>query len=139
MNKEVNRMEIRKVSTRSLIIGIAIELLVAIIMGYAVGSVSLGVLYKPLLIAVTKPFVCPNGEMTYTQHKEEVGTDTITYIGFHCEDEETGIKTDLDPNTVFLYGTPLYSLIFFAVFLISTYLYWYSNVGPAKNEGLHLW
>jgi len=132
-------MKNRKVSTRSLIFGIAIELLIAIIMGYAVGSVSIGVLYKPLLIAVTKPFVCPNGEMTYTQHKETIGNDTYTYISFFCIDERSGIKTDLDSNTVFLYGTPFYSLIFFAVILISTYLYWYSNYGPAKNEGLHLW
>lgn len=132
-------MKIRKVKTSSLIIGIVVELLFAIIIGYTGGAMGFGSLYPPLLNLASKPFVCPNGQMSYVQHKNQIGPDTYTTISLFCMDEKSGIKTELNPNTVFLYATPFFGLLFFAVSLVITYLYWYSKDGPAKNNGLLLW
>ena len=134
-----NKMKIRKVKTSSLILGIVVELLFAVLMGYTAGAIGLGALYPPALQLVTKPFVCANGEMTYTQQQSQIGSETYTSVLFFCTEEDTGIKTELDLDTVTLYGTPFYSLLFFVIFLALTYVYWYSSVGPAKNDGLHLW
>lgn len=132
-------MKIRKVKRSSLIIGIAAELLFAVIMGYTAGAAGLGALYPPALELVTSPFVCANGQMTHTQHRSQIGSTTYTSVSFFCTDKDSGIKTELDLETVIRYGTPFYSLLFFAIFLVLTYLYWYSSVGPAKNDGLLLW
>jgi len=132
-------MKTRKVKPKWLILGIAVELLFAIVMGYTGGALGIGAWYPPVLTFLARPFVCPNGEMTYTQHQSQIGSETYTTVSFFCADEQTGETITLDPDKVALIATPFFSVLVFATFLAITYGYWYSGVGPAKNEGLYLW
>jgi hypothetical protein len=128
----------RKLKPALLVIGIVVELIFAIIMGYTAGARGFGSFF-PQLNLTASPFVCPNGSMSYTQNVSEDRTGTEYSAKWFCVDEQTGAPTALDSDTVFLYASPLYILFFFAAFLAITYMYWYSSVGPAKNDGLHLW
>jgi hypothetical protein len=107
-------------------------------MGITAGARGLGSFF-PQLNIVAKPFVCPDGTMTYAQHVSEVGTATEWSAKWFCVDERSGARTELDHDSVVLYASPLYILVFLAAFLGITWLYWYSSVGPAKNNGLELW
>jgi hypothetical protein len=131
-------MKIRKIKTSTLILGIFAELIFSVFMGITAGARGLGSLY-PALNLVAKPFVCPDSQMSYTQNVSEIGSDTYWTGRWFCVDERTAVKTELDPTRVFLFASPLYSLVFFAVLLIITYVYWNSSIGPAKNDGLYLW
>jgi len=70
--------------------------------------------HYPQLNLVAKPFICPNGQMSHTNQL-------------------------LERNAVFRYASPLYIVLYFAAFLIITYVYWNSSIGPAQNDGLCLW
>jgi hypothetical protein len=136
--EKLTGMKIRKVKRSTLILGIVAELIFSVFMGVTAGARGLGSLY-PQLNLVAKPFVCPNGPMSYVQHVSEIGSDTYWSASWFCGDEQAGASTELDPNKVFLFASPLYSLVFFVVLLTITYVYWNSSVGPAKNDGLQLW
>ena len=136
--KKFLAMKIRKVKTSSLIIGIIVELIFSIFLGITGGARGLGSLY-PQLNLVAKPFVCPNNHMSYTPHVSEIGSDTYWSATWFCGGEQLSVKKELDSDTVFLYASPLYSLVFFAFLLAITYAYWNSSIGPAKNDGLRLW
>jgi|SRR5688572_24823014 len=131
-------MKIRKVKTSTLIIGVILELVFSIFIGLTAGATGFGSLY-PQLNLVARTFVCPNSQMSYDQHVSQIGSDTYYSATWFCVDEQSGAKTELDSETVFLYASPFYSLVFFAFLLIVTYVYWNSSIGPAKNNGLYLW
>lgn len=131
-------MKIRKLKTSTLVLGIIAELIFSIFMGVTAGARGLGSLY-PQLNVTAKPFLCPDNPMSYTQHVSEIGSDTYWSASWFCVDQQSGGKTELSPGTVFRYASPFYSIVFFAVGLILTYVYWNSSIGPAKNDGLRLW
>lgn len=131
-------MKIRKVKRSTLVAGILVELLFSAFLGYTAGARGFGSLY-PQLNLVSKPFLCPGSPMSYVQHVSEIGSDTYWSATWFCGDGPSGAKTELDPNKVFLYASPMYSLVFFALLLTITYAYWNSSIGPAKNDGLQLW
>jgi hypothetical protein len=131
-------MKIRKVKTSTLILGIIAEFIFSAFMGLTAGARGLGSLY-PVLNLGAQPFACPNSQMSYTQNVSQLGSDTYWTGRWFCVDEQSGMRTELEPDTVFLYASPLYIIVFFAVLLIITYVYWNSSIGPAKNDGLHLW
>jgi hypothetical protein len=131
-------VKIRKVKTSTLIIALTVGLLFSLFMGVTGISMGLGSLF-PQLNLVAQPFVCPNGQMTYTQHVTEIGADTYTTADWFCVPKQSGAQTELESNTVFLIAGPFYGLILFVVLLGVTYVYWNSSIGPAKNDGLRLW
>lgn len=131
-------MKIRKLQTKVLLTGILILFMFSIFMGIIAGARGLGSLYPQLNLSA-KPFVCPNSQMSYEQHVTEIGSSTYWSASWFCVDEQSGVKRELNPTTVFLLASPLYILVLFALLMLGTYLYWYSSVGPAKNDGLHLW
>jgi hypothetical protein len=131
-------VKIKKVKTSTLIIGIAVILIFSIFIGVTGGAMGLGSLF-PQLNLVARPFACPNQQMSYTQYVSEIGTDTYWTASWFCVDEQSGVKTELDSNTVFLCAGSFYGLVLFVILLIVTYFYWNSSIGPAKNDGLHLW
>lgn len=140
MNKgeKFTGMKIRKLKRGTLVLGVLVALIFSVFLGFTAGARGFGSLYPQLNLAA-KPFLCPNAAMSYTQHLSEIGSDTYWSATWFCDDERTGAKKELDPNTVFLYATPLYSSVFFALLLAITYAYWNSSIGPAKNDGLQLW
>ena len=131
-------MKTKKVKTSHLIIGISVELIFSIFLGYTAGAVGFGSLY-PQLNLVTKPFLCQDNQMSYEQNVTEIGPDTYWSARWFCVDSESNAKTEVESETVFLYATPFYSLVIFVILIIITYAYWNSSVGPAKNDGLYLW
>jgi hypothetical protein len=131
-------METKKVKTSALIIWLMVGLIFSIFMGVTAGSMGFGSWF-PQLNLVAKPFICPNKQMSYTQDVSQIGADTYWTATWFCINEQSGVKTKLDPNTVFLYAGPFYGLVFFVALLIIVYLYWNSSIGPAKNDGLRLW
>jgi len=125
-------MKIRKVKTSSLITWLTVGFIFSIFIGITGISMGLGSIY-PQLNRVAKPFVCPSQELTYTQQISEIGSDTYWSATWFCEENE------IDPNVISLYAGSLYGLVLFILLLIIVYVYWNSNIGPAKNDGLHLW
>src|SRR5690349_13527023 len=106
-------MKIRKLKTNTLVIGILVEFIFSVFLGATAGARGLGSLY-PQLNIVARPFLCPNVPMSYTQHVSEIGSDTYWSATWFCGDEQSGVKTELEPGRVFLYATPFYSLVFLA-------------------------
>ena len=131
-------MKIRKIKTSTLLLGILVEFIFSAFLGLTAGARGLGSLY-PMLNLVAKPFVCSNGQMSYEQNEAQIGSATYWSGRWFCMDEQTGIRTELDPATVFLSASPLYIIVFCSILFIITYLYWNSSIGPAKNDGLYLW
>jgi hypothetical protein len=136
--KELIDMKIRKVKKSSLVIGFLAALIVSIFLGITGGAMGFGSRY-PQFNLITAPFLCPGRQMSYTQHVTEIGTATYWTATWFCEDEGSDIKTELDSDTVFMYASPFYSLVFLVLLLVIVYVYWNSSVGPAKSDGLHLW
>jgi hypothetical protein len=129
---------IKTVKRSSLAIGLAVGFAFSMIMGVTAGAMGLGSLY-PQLNLVVGPLVCRNGQMTYSQQISEVGPARYYTAKWHCVDEPSGERSELDPNTVFLLASPVYGLPLFVILLVITYFYWNSSIGPAKNDGLRLW
>ncbi|MBX3038681.1 MAG: hypothetical protein KF758_17345 [Anaerolineales bacterium] len=123
-------MKIKKVKTSSLVIGLIIGFVSSIFIGITGISRGLGSIY-PNLNLIAKPLVCPNQEMTYAQNISEIGSDTYWSATWFCGETEI--------ENVFLYAGSIYGLVLFLGLLVITYAYWYSSIGPAKNDGLHLW
>lgn len=131
-------MKTKKVKTSSLVIWLMVGLSFSIIIGFTGGAMGFGSRF-PQLNLIAKPFVCPGQQMSYTQDVSQIGSATYWSAEWFCVDEVSGVKTELDQNTVFMIAGPFYGLIFFVVLLVIVYLYWNSSIGPAKNDGLRLW
>jgi hypothetical protein len=131
-------MKTKKVKTSSLILWLMVGLIFSMIIGVIGGARGYGSRY-PQLNLIAKPFVCPGQQMAYTQNVSQIGSATYWSAVWFCVDENSGVKTELDQNMVFLITGPFYGLVFFVVLLLIVYLYWNSSIGPAKNDGLRLW
>lgn len=92
----------------------------------------------PQLNLVAKPFVCPGGEMTYSQSMSTVGSASYYSSQWYCANT-AGDRKEIDPNDIFESAGLIFGLTFFAGLLAITYFYWNSNIGPAKNGGPDLW
>lgn len=131
-------MNIKKVKRSTLIIWLIGGFIFSILMGITAGSMGLGSVF-PQLNLIARPLLCPNGQMSHVQHESEIGTATYWTADWFCVDEGTGVKTELDPDTVFSYAGTMLGLALFVVLLIIVSVYWNSSIGPAKNDGLRLW
>ncbi len=123
-------MKIKKVKRSSLITGLVITFIFSIFIGIIGIARGLGSIY-PKLNYIAKPFVCPTQTMTHTQNETQIGIDTYWSATWFCN--ETKIEN------ISVYSGSIYGLILFVVLLVITYVYWYSSIGPAKNDGLNLW
>ena len=131
-------MKTRKVKTSSLVTWLIVGFIFSMIIGITGGAMGFGSRF-PQLNLIADPFVCPNGSMSYKQNASEIGSATYWTATWFCVDEQSGVQTELDPNSVFLSAGPFFGLVFFVLLLIIVYLYWNSSIGPAKNDGLRLW
>lgn len=137
-NKQNIDAQIGKVRKSTLVIGLGIGLAFSILIGVTAGAMGFGSIY-PQLNLIAKPFACPGKQMSYSQQVSEIGTATYYTAKWFCVDERSGVKTEVEPNTVFLYAGVFYGLVFFALLFVITYFYWNSSIGPAKNGGPRLW
>jgi hypothetical protein len=131
-------MNVKKVKTGTLFTGLFVGLIFSLFIGIVGGSMGLGSRF-PQLNVIATPFVCPGQQLSYTQDVSEIGTATYWTAAWFCVDEHAGSSAELDPKTVFLSAGSIYGLLLFVVLFGLTYLYWNSSIGPAKNDGLHLW
>ena len=120
------------VKKSTLAIGIIVALAFSLIMGITAIARGFGSIY-PSLNIIAKPFVCGAGEMTHSLSMSHAGTATYYSSRWYCS------GTEIDANQVFLFAGIPYGLVLFAIFLVITYLYWHSSIGPAKNGGPPLW
>jgi hypothetical protein len=131
-------MKIKKVKTSSLIIGLTVGFIFSIFLGITAGSMGFGSRF-PGLNLIAAPLLCPGGEISYTQHVTEIGTATYWTADWFCLEEGSGAKTELDADKVHGVAGTFYGLLIFLLLLGLMHLYWNSNIGPAKNDGLRLW
>jgi len=82
-----------------------------IFMGVTAVSIGVGAAWPPLNL-VAKPFVCPNGQMVFSQETSNPlpGT-TYTITGWACVDNQTGVPTELDIFTIALPAGVIYGLV----------------------------
>lgn len=131
-------MKTKKVKTSSFVLWLMVGFIFSIFLGITAGARGFGSRY-PKLNLIAKPFVCSGQQMSYTQDVSQIGSATYWSADWFCVDENSGVKTEVDQNMVFLIAGPIYGLIFFVALLTLVYLYWNSSIGPAKNDGLRLW
>ena len=131
-------MKIKKVKTSTLIIGLAVGFIFSIFLGITAVSRGFGSRF-PQLNGIAEPFLCPQQEMSYAQHVTEIGNATYWSADWFCLDEGSGAQTELDPSRVHGLAGSFYGVLIFIALLGLTVLYWNSSIGPAKNDGLHLW
>ena len=128
----------KTVKRSTLIVGLLIIFAFSIFLGITAGAMGLGSIY-PQLNSVAQPLACPGRKMSHAQQISEIGTATYYAAKWYCVDERSGEKSELSGNTVALIAGPVYGLVIFVILLTIVYLYWNSNVGPAKNGGPQLW
>jgi hypothetical protein len=95
----------------------------SIFMGVTAISIGVGALYPPLN-NIAKPFVCPNGKLSFEQNvnNPRPGT-TVTTAVWICTDSRSGSQTVIDAFKMGLYAGPFYGLLLFLV----VWLVWYMN------------
>ncbi len=83
----------------------------SIFMGITFVSIGLGAVYPPLNM-IAKPFVCPNGQMTFNESTSNPlpGT-TYTQIGWYCVDARAEKTTQLDIFQIAFAAGPIYGLV----------------------------
>ena len=84
-------------------------------MGVTVGSIGIGAVF-PQANIIAKPFVCPNGKMSFEQTTSNPlpGT-TYTQTAWVCIDNQTGAETELGLFPMSLYAGLIYGLLLYAV------------------------
>src|SRR5215470_1061169 len=84
-------------------------------MGVTVGSIAGGAIYPPINY-IAKPFVCPNGQMTFNESSSNpLPGETYTIIGWYCVDAEAEKSTQLD---LFQIALPAGLIIGFVAYVI---------------------
>jgi hypothetical protein len=99
---------------RETIQGLVEGFLWSIFIGWVGISIGLGALYPPLNY-VAKPFVCPNGQMTFEKQVNQAIPNQIFYSAdWYCT-KEASTSAPISP---FAYAGFLYGLLCFPVFLL---------------------
>jgi hypothetical protein len=102
-------------------------------MGVTAISIGFGAMYPPMN-GISKPFVCPNGELTFKQtvsHPTPGRTDTSAE--WFCRDPGADFPVSIDPLKMALYAGPIYGLLLFVV----GFFFWYLTMrwGPETVIG----
>ncbi len=93
-----------------------------IFMGIVAISIGFGAIF-PSINRITKPFVCPNGEMELeTQVYRPSPVETVTTIMWYCVDSQTGERTALGIFPMSLYAGTIYGLPLFVGVLSFMYV-----------------
>ncbi|MBV6395229.1 MAG: hypothetical protein HFACDABA_00803 [Anaerolineales bacterium] len=86
-----------------------------IFMGITVGSIGIGSVV-PSVNLISKPFVCPQGEMTLeTQDYHPSPVEVVTTLTWYCVNLQNGQRTELGLFPMSLYAGSIYGLLLFAV------------------------
>jgi hypothetical protein len=97
----------------------------SIFMGIVGVSIGLGALYPPINY-VAKPFVCPDGQMTFEKNVDSLTPNQTFYSAdWYCiQDESTsGSNPEGRPISPFVYAGVFYGLLCFPLFLLGRYYF----------------
>ena len=112
-------MKFNRNTIGSLIIGFFFS----IFMGVFAISIVFGALYPPLNY-ISKPFSCPNGQLSFIQNvSNPLPGTTYTTAGWTCTDSKTGAQTHIDAIKMGVYAGPIQGLL---IFLIGCF-FWFLN------------
>ena len=90
----------------------------SIFMGVTAISIGVGAAFPPANL-IAKPFVCPNGQMTFNQQvSNPLPGTTYTTITWYCVDERSDVKTELAIFPMSLYAGAIYGLLLFVLVVI---------------------
>ncbi len=92
-----------------------------IFMGVTAISIGFGAMYPPMN-GIAKPFVCPNGELTFKQtvsHPTPGRTDTTAE--WFCRAPGADFPASVDPLKMAVYAGPIYGLLLF----VFGFFFWY--------------
>ena len=94
-----------------------------IFMGITAVSIGVGAIYPPLNL-IAKPFVCPNGQMTYQESTSNPlpGT-TYTTIGWYCVNGQGETTTQLDIFQIAVAAGIPYGLVIAVLVLIAVVVF----------------
>lgn len=86
--------------------------------GVIIIAIGLGSVFPPIE-RVSKPFVCPNGEMNYEQQVyRPTPVETVTTTTWYCVEQSTGTRKELGVFPMSLYAGTVYGLLLFPLALI---------------------
>ncbi len=93
----------------------------SIFMGVTAFSIGFGALYPPLNY-IAKPFVCPTGQLSYSQNvTNPLPGTTYTTAEWTCTNPQTGAQTTLDPIKMGIFAGPIYGVLLYLIIV----LFWY--------------
>jgi hypothetical protein len=97
-------------------------------------SIGLGALVPPLNY-VAKPFVCPDGQMTFEKQVDNPTPNQTFYTAdWYCQKgETTAAKAGRQPVSPFAYAGVFYGLVCFPLFLLGR-SYFKKREGSLENE-----
>lgn len=94
------------------------SLLSCLFTGVIIIAIGLGSVFPPIE-RVSKPFVCPNGEMEYEQQVyRPTPVETVTTTTWYCVEQSTGARRELGVFPMSLYAGAVYGLLLFPLSLI---------------------
>ena len=94
-----------------------------IFMGVTAISIGVGAMYPPLNY-IAKPFVCPNGQLSFEQNViNPIPGTTQTTAVWICTDSKSGSQTSIDAIRMSVYAGPFYGLLLFVLICF----FWYMN------------
>jgi hypothetical protein len=111
-----------------------------IFMGVTAISIGVGAMFPPLNL-IAKPFVCPNGQMTFQQSvSNPLPGTTYTTNTWYCVDQQAEQETELGIFPLSLYAGTIYGVLLFGVGVAVWYFYgkWnasYPNALSSKQVG----
>ena len=102
-------------------------------MGVTAVSIGLGGVYPPLNL-IAKPFVCPNGQMTYKESESNPlpGT-TYTTIGWYCVNSSSETTTSLVIFQIAVAAGIPYGLLIAVVALIALVIFRRPNAAASRT------
>jgi hypothetical protein len=101
-----------------------IGFLASIFFGIVVFSIGLGSAF-PSINLIAKPFVCPNGQMTFDKNvSQPMPGETYTTINWYCTDESSGENTELEYSSIFSFAGIIYGIVLcFPLFLLARFFF----------------
>jgi len=107
-----------------------------VFMGVTAISIGVGAMFPPLNL-IAKPFVCPNGEMTFQQSvSNPLPGTTYTTNTWYCVDQQAEQATELGIFPLSLYAGTIYGVLLFGVGVAAWYLYgkWSSSKANTLSD-----
>lgn len=101
-----------------------IGFLASIFFGVVAISIGLGSAF-PSINLIAKPFVCPNGQMTFDKNvSQPMPGETYATINWYCTDDSSGESVELAYSSIFSFAGIIYGIVLcFPLFLLARFFF----------------